>query len=143
MAILVGPGIGFNEQISMAEFDDLAGSYVGRPRIREGMEGQLAAPEKMRFLKSTETIPLELKPDGSFLYKKTTQGQCRREGDRLFFQPAVFNGTTKEQMERSAEEAGRVFGLAWLFNPFSLKIAGSGVLVSDDRSIIYTEYTRG
>jgi hypothetical protein len=126
----------------MTDFKELAGSYVGRCRIREGMESALSPAEKGRFMKNTEKIPLTLKPDGAFHYKGTTEGSCQIEGDLLKFVPTVFNGSTKEAMEKAAFEAERVFGLAWLFNPFELKVEGATLVSPDEKSVIYTEFVR-
>jgi hypothetical protein len=126
----------------MSDFHELAGSYIGQLRVREGMEKELSAAERAKFKKSTERVALVLRADGSFHYKGTTEGVCSREGDKLLFTPTAFNGQTLEAMEKAAFEAGRMFGLAWLFNAFELRVAGEVLVSTDDRAVMYMEYLR-
>ncbi len=126
----------------MLSLEDLVGSYQGRCRVREGMENALGPAEKKRFLKSNEAVPLELRADGSFFFKKTTEGRCDLKGETLIFIPLAVSGMTEAQMRQAAEEAGRVFGLAWLFAPFELKVLGETLVSPDEKGVIYTEYVR-
>jgi len=126
----------------MPHLKDLVGTYVGRCRVRAGMESALGAAEKKRFLKHTEAVRLELRADGTFSHKSTTEGRYTCAGDHVSFVPTVVSGLTEDQMRRSAEEAGRVFGLAWLFTPFELKVQGEILVTPDERAVVYTEYVR-
>ncbi len=126
----------------MPDIKDLAGSYLGRCRVRDGMEGALAPAERNRFLKNTETLPLELRDDWTFSHKGTTEGSFTQDGEVLNLVPISFAGLTEPQMRQAAEDAGRTFGLGWLFAPFQLKISGEALVSGDDKALVYTEYLR-
>jgi hypothetical protein len=126
----------------MPDLDQLAGYYVGRCRVREGMEAALVPAEKKRFLKTQEEIALELHANGAFVHRRTTSGRFAIQAGRLDFTPVEFNGLTEKAMRQAAEEAGRAFGLAWLFKPFSLDVVGTTLRSTEDRSLIYVEYVR-
>jgi hypothetical protein len=120
----------------------IAGSYIGKPKIREGMEACLAPVERKRIAKGTDLACLELKIDGTFVHKKTTWGVYQIVGRRILLRPREFNGASLETMKEGAENAGRSFGLAWLFDPFELFINGDTLETSSSASLIYTVYVR-
>ncbi|HWD41702.1 MAG TPA: hypothetical protein VG944_22865 [Fimbriimonas sp.] len=120
----------------------LVGSYKGRTKIREGMEASLSPLDRKRFAKATEEYPLELASDGTFTHKVVTRGTFEVCGDRVTFQPRHFNGLTLDSMIRAAEEAGRTFGLAWLFNPFELLVRGEELVTPDEGSAVYIAYSK-
>ena len=53
-----------------------------------------------------------------------------------------FGGKTLAEMTQAAEEMGRAFGLSFVFQEFDLIIKGETLLSSDERAIIYTEFSR-
>ena len=119
----------------------LAGSYVGRSKVREGREDELSPQERKQLQKSSNLVDLVLRDDGTFT-KQVTEGTWRESRDRITFTPTKFGGKTKDEMERAAEEMGRAFGLAFVFYEFELLIQGANLVTSDDRALIYTEFTR-
>jgi hypothetical protein len=126
----------------MPDLRELAGTYSGRFRVRPGMERDLAPAERKKLLKQTDPVSLDLRADGTFTFKGSAEGRVAMTGTTLVCQPASVCGTTREQMERAAEEAGRVFGLAWLFQPFELTIEGDLLVSREASSVVYTEFTR-
>lgn len=126
----------------MPDPQELAGSYVGRFCVRKGMESDLAPAEKKKLLKNTDTFPLELRTDGTFTYKGSTDGKYLVAGNTISLLPTSVSGSTLADMERAASEAGRVFGLSWLFAPFELLIEGDVLVTAETRSVIYTEFVR-
>jgi hypothetical protein len=124
----------------MATFP-LAGSYVGRSKVREGREDELSPQERKQLQKASNVVDLLLRDDGTFV-KQVTEGTWREDGARLVFTPKKFGGKTKEEMQQAAEEMGRAFGLAFVFNEFDLLVQGETLVTSDDRALIYIEFTR-
>ncbi|MEZ0325655.1 MAG: hypothetical protein ACAH95_07095 [Fimbriimonas sp.] len=119
----------------------LAGKYVGRSKVREGREDELSPPERKQLQRGAAEIDLELRENGTFT-KQVTEGTWREVGDRVLFTPKKFGGKTLEEMTRAAEEMDRAFGLSFVFHEFDLLIRGETLLSSDERTLIYTEFTR-
>jgi hypothetical protein len=119
----------------------LAGKYVGRSKVREGREDELSPQERKQLQKGSNNVDLELRSDGTFT-KQVTEGTWREAGDRIVFTPKKFGGKTLEEMRAAAEEMGRAFGLAFVFQEFDLLIRGNVLLTSDERTLIYTEFSR-
>ena len=119
----------------------LAGKYVGRNKVREGREDELSPQERKELQKSSNTVELHLRPDGTFL-KQVTSGTWKQDGERILFSPTHFGGKSHEEMRRAAEEMGRTFGLAFVFNAFELNVVGDVLITNDERTLIYTEFTR-
>jgi hypothetical protein len=106
------------------------------------MESALSPAEKKKLLKNAETFPLELREDGTFTYKGSSVGTYVVDGKTIHLQPVSVSGSTLADMERAANEAGRTFGLAWLFSPFQLAIEDSVLVTANAKSVIYTEFVR-
>ncbi len=49
---------------------------------------------------------------------------------------------THDSMRRRAEEAGREFGLGWLFDPFELEIEADGTMATVSEGVVQVAYTR-
>ncbi|GEM_PF-1770768 len=126
----------------MATFEELAGDYVGAPRLRPGAEDSLKPAEVKALLREAQPAPLELRPDGSFRHRGALDGRFEIEGCRLRFAPASFDGLTHEAMRQRAEDAGREFGLGWLFNPFELEIEADGTMATAESGVVQVAYTR-
>ena len=126
----------------MAETPKICGDYIGRTKIREGMEASLTPVERKKIIKNEEVCPLILNSDGTFNHKKTTSGRYEVKGNRIFFKPEQFNGVSLQAMKQAADQAGRSFGLAWLFDPFELQIDGESLVSGQPSAVIYTEYLR-
>jgi hypothetical protein len=120
----------------------LEGRYKGQVRIRPGKEGELTKQELARLKKGGEIVELELRPDGRFRWKGSFDGAYKAMGALVRFTPEKFGGQTVEQMRMRSEEMGRTFGLAFIFNPFDLRIEGECLVTTDDDSPIFTEYRR-
>ena len=106
------------------------------------MEDSLTAGERKRFLKTAEEIPLELAQDGGFVHNRSTKGTFTVAPNVIWFRPESVQGLTLEVMQKAAEDAGREFGLAWLFTPFELLIKDTALVTADEKSVIYTEYLK-
>ncbi len=126
----------------MATYEELAGNYVGAPRLRPGAEDSLKPAEVKALLREAQPAPLELKPDGRFRHRGALDGCYRIEGSRLCFSPESFDGMTHASMRQRAEEAGREFGLGWLFDPFELEIEGDGTMATVSEGVVQVAYTR-
>ncbi len=120
---------------------NLVGYYVGRSKVREGREIELSPQERKQLQKASALIDLELRADGTFT-KQVTEGIWREEGIRLVFTPQKFGGKTLEEMIRAAEEMGRAFGLSFVFHEFYLVVKGEVLVSSDERTLLYTEFSR-
>jgi hypothetical protein len=107
------------------------------------MESHLAPVERKRLSKNDELCPLLLKSDGTFLHKKTTWGVFEIVGNRIMLKPKEFNGLSLDSMESAARNAGRAFGLSWLFDPFELLVVGERLESENHGGLIYVEYVRG
>jgi hypothetical protein len=119
----------------------IAGKYLGRLKVREGREAELSAQERKQVQKGSSLVDLDLREDGTFK-KQATEGTWRVEGDRLVCSPTKFGGKTLQEMEQAAEEQGRAFGLRFVFFEFDLRMQGDVLVTSDDRAIVFTEYSR-
>lgn len=126
----------------MPDLSDLAGSYKGRYCVRPGKEDQIAPAERKKLLKQSDPASLIIRADGTFTYKGGTEGRIDRKGATLTCRPTSVSGATLEQMEQAAREAGRTFGLAWLFRPFELRIEGEVLICAEADSVIHTEFRR-
>ena len=118
------------------------GRYEGRKLVRPGREDELSRKELSDLKKMKETYPLELRTDGSFVWKKAFEGHFRQSGNVLTFQPARFSGQTLTEMRRKAEDLGRVFTLAFIFEPFRLRLEGDTLVSLDDTAPWYLEYRK-
>jgi hypothetical protein len=118
------------------------GCYEGRLLVRAGRESELSRKELSNIKKSKDVISLDLRANGSFLWKKTFEGAYKVSGDTLTFKPERFSGLTLEEMRRRSEEMGRAFNLAFIFDPFKLVLAGEALVTLDDGAAMYTEYRR-
>lgn len=126
----------------MATFSTLAGNYVGAPRLRPGAEDSLKPAEAKALLREAQPAPLELKEDGGFRHRGALDGRYAIDGTLLRFEPASFDGMTHEAMRARAEDAGREFGLGWIFDPFELEIEADGLLVTAGPGVVQVAYTR-
>jgi len=120
----------------------LAGNYVGTPRLRPGAEDSLKPAEVKALLREAAPAPLELRADGTFRHRGALEGCVLLKGGRLQFEPASFDGMTKEAMRARAEDAGREFGLAWIFEPFELEIEEDGTMATVTTGVVQVAYTR-
>jgi hypothetical protein len=119
----------------------LTGSYEGHWHVREGREDELTPTERKRYLKSPEVFPLILRGDGTFSHKGSAEGAWTISGDRLDFKILKVDGRTLADMQEAAEEQGRVFRLDFLFDPFSLVLAGDALATPDDGKLLYIRYS--
>ncbi len=119
----------------------LAGRYAGRSKVREGREDELSPQERKQLQKGSAIVDLELRSDGTFT-KQVTEGTWRDAADRIVFTPKKFGGKTLDVMTQAAEEMGRVFGLGFVFHEFDLLVQRDVLVTSDDRTLIYTEFSR-
>ena len=126
----------------MATFAELAGSYVGAPRLRPGAEDSLKPAEVRALLREAQPAPLELRPDGSFRHRGALDGRFEIDGCRLRFAPASFDGMTCEAMRQRAEDMGRDFGLGWLFETFELEVEPDGTMATVEPGVVQVAYTR-
>ena len=126
----------------MATLAELAGNYVGTPRLRPGAEDSLKPAEAKALLREASPAPLELRADGTFRHRGALEGAFFLEGDRLRFSPASFDGMTHESMRQRAEDAGREFGLGWLFDTFELEIEPDGTMATVNEGVVQVAYTR-
>ena len=95
----------------MATLAELAGSYVGAPRLRPGAEDSLKPTEVRALLRDAQPSPLELRADGTFKHRGALEGSFVIEGARVRCLPSSFDGMTHASMRKRAEESGREFGL--------------------------------
>jgi hypothetical protein len=126
----------------LATLAELAGNYVGTPRLRPGAEDSLKPAEAKALLREASPAPLELRADGTFKHRGALEGSYRMDGNRLQFAPASFDGMTHEEMRQRAEDAGREFGLGWLFDPFELEIEPDGTMATVNEGVVQVAYTR-
>lgn len=117
----------------------LCGRYLGLKKVREGREAELAVKERKEIQKAKPSIDLELRADGSFQRQLTT-GTWEVDGNAVTFHPELFGGESFEDMKRKAEAMGRMFGLAFVFDPFVLHREGNALVTPDEGSAIYTEF---
>jgi hypothetical protein len=127
--------------VILATFAELAGDYVGAPRLRPGAEDSLKPAEAKALLREAQPAPLELRPDGTFRHRGALEGRFEIEGGLLRFAPASFDGLSHEAMRQRAEDAGREFGLGWLFDPFEMDVEETG-LATVSESVVQVAYTR-
>jgi hypothetical protein len=120
----------------------LTGSYEGRWHVREGREDDLTPTERKRYLKSSEVIPLTLRRDGTFFHKGSAEGTWTIHESRLEFKILKMDGHTLEDMRAAAEDQGRVFRLDFLFDAFTLVLAGDALATPDDGKLLYIRYSR-
>lgn len=125
----------------MPNAQDLCGKYLGLKKVREGREDELSPRERKELAKAKPDVDLELRPDGTFK-RQITEGTWQEKGDRIVFQPTAFGGETMEAMRARTEEMGRMFTLAFVFNPFELKIEGDALATPDEDAVIVTEFRR-
>ena len=126
----------------MPTFTDLAGSYVGAPRLRPGAEDSLKPAEVRALLREAQPAPLDLRADGTFRHRGALEGRYSVEGGTVRCVPSSFDGMTHESMRARAEDAGREFGLGWIFDPFELAIEGDGTMATVSGSVVQVAYTR-
>lgn len=126
----------------MATLAELAGNYVGTPRLRPGAEDSLKPAEAKALLREASPAPLELRADGTFKHRGALEGSFGLEGNLLRFSPVSFDGMTHEAMRERAEDAGREFGLGWLFDPFELEIEADGTMATVNEGVVQVAYTR-
>jgi hypothetical protein len=119
----------------------VVGKYVGRMQVRPGREDELSSAEKKQLQKGQMGLDLVLREDGTFL-KQITEGTWKLAGDRVVLQPTHFGGKTLEQMRETAEEMGRTFGLAFVFNPFELIVGTDCLETPEDGGVMYTVFER-
>lgn len=126
----------------MAAIDpSLCGAYLGLKRVREGREDELSPKERKELAKAKPNVDLELRPDGTFR-RQVTEGTWTPEEGKLVFQPVTFGGETLAAMRQRAEESGRMFGLAFVFDPFELEATPEALYTPDDGSPMVTEFRR-
>jgi hypothetical protein len=126
----------------MAAIDpSLCGAYLGLKRVRDGREDELSPKERKELAKAKPNVDLELRPDGTFR-RQVTEGTWTPAEGKLIFQPVTFGGETLEAMRQRAEESGRMFGLAFVFDPFEMEAAGDALFTPDDGSALVTEFRR-
>ena len=122
--------------------EELAGEYVGAPRLRPGAEDSLKPTEIRALLREAQPAPLELRPDGTFRHRGALEGRFSVDGGTLRFAPSCFDGMTHAAMRERAEDAGREFGLGWLFDPFELALEDDGTMATVTPSVMQVAYTR-
>ena len=115
---------------------------MGVPRLRPGAEDSLKPTEVRALLRDAQPSPLELRADGSFKHRLALEGRYEIEGARVRCVPASFDGMTHESMRRRAAEAGREFGLGWLFDSFEMEIEADGTMATVSESVVQVAYTR-
>lgn len=126
----------------MAHLDpELCGEYLGRKKIRPGREDELSPKERKDVERAKTVVDLKLAADGHF-QRQVTAGKWHREGDVVHCQPLTFGGETLETMRARSEAMGRMFGLAFVFDPFQLVVTAEGLATPDDGGPIYTEFQR-
>jgi hypothetical protein len=121
--------------------NSLAGKYVGRCKVREGREDELGPADRKQLSESAK-VEIELRDDGTFV-KQITEGIWKRVDDRILFTPVKFGGKTEVDMREAAEEMGRAFGLAFVFNPFELLVRGETLVSPEEGTLLFVEYTKG
>lgn len=126
----------------MPTFTDLAGHYVGAPRLRPGAEDSLKPAEVRALMREAQPAPLELRADGTFRHRGALEGCYSVEGDTVRCVPESFDGMSHDSMRKRAEDAGREFGLGWIFDPFELTIEGDGTMATVSESVVQVAYTR-
>lgn len=126
----------------MAAIDpSLCGAYLGLKRVRDGREDELSPKERKELAKAKPNVDLELRADGTFR-RQVTEGTWTREAEKVIFQPVTFGGETLAAMRQRAEENGRMFGLAFVFDPFELEATPEALFTPDDGSALVTEFRR-
>ena len=128
--------------MAVATFAELAGSYVGAPRLRPGAEDSLKPTEAKALLRDAQPSLLELRADGTFRHRGALEGAFALDGTRLRCVPSSFDGMTHDAMRGRAEDAGREFGLGWLFDAFELEIEADGTLATVGESVVQIAYVR-
>ncbi len=121
---------------------ELAGCYVGAPRLRPGAEDSLKPAEVRALLREAAPAPLELRADGTFRHRGALEGRFALDGSTLRFAPVSFDGMTHESMRERAKDAGREFGLGWLFDPFEIEIEADGTMATVCEGVVQVAYTR-
>lgn len=121
---------------------EFVGDWEGRWHVRDGRDGELTPTERKRFLGSGEVIPLTLRADGHFCHKGACEGRWRVVKQTLQFAPQKIDGISQEEMRASAERDGREFRLAFLFEPFTLEVAGDWLETPNDRRLLFVRYER-
>ena len=119
----------------------LCGAYLGLKKVRDGREDELSPKERKELAKAKPNVDLELRTDGSFR-RQVTEGTWEIEGSRLRFHPHTFGGETLDAMRQRAEDSGRMFGLAFVFDSFDLEAAEGALQTPDDGSPLFTEFRR-
>ncbi len=115
---------------------------MGAPRLRPGTEDSLKPAEIRALLREAQPAPLELRADGTFRHRGALEGRYTVEGALVRCAPTSFDGMTHESMRGRAEDAGREFGLAWIFDPFDLEIEDDGTMATVSPSMVQVAYTR-
>jgi hypothetical protein len=119
----------------------LCGNYLGLKKVREGREDELSPKERKELEKAKPDVDLALRGDGTFK-RQITEGTWEVLGNKVIFTPTTFGGETLEKMKARTEEMGRMFTLAFVFNPFELLIEGEALVTPDESAIIITEFRR-
>jgi hypothetical protein len=119
----------------------LCGTYLGLKKVREGREDELSPKERKELAKAKPNVDLELRPDGTFR-RQVTEGTWTVESGRVRFQPVTFGGETLAAMRQRAEDSGRMFGLAFVFDPFEMEAADGILFTPDDGNALVTEFRR-
>jgi hypothetical protein len=89
--------------------------------------------------KASAKVPLELRKDGTFL-RQVTEGRWDVVKDEVRCEPLTFGGETLDAMRSRAEGMGRAFGLAFVFDPFVLRIVEHGLETPEDGNPIFTAF---
>jgi hypothetical protein len=125
------------------ERETVTGTWVGKPCPRPGRENDLAPPERARYARSPERIPLELRPDGSFRHKESTEGTWDLQGPRIHLRPTRFMGRTLAEQQAVCEAEEREFRFAFVYEDWELEQASEDdKLVTPGESVIATVYER-
>ncbi len=114
---------------------------MGRRMVRPGREGELSPKERSALLKGNASMTLEIRDDGTFMHQGATEGVWWRREDLVEFQPTALGGVTSDEMRRRSEESGREFRLAFLFDPFTLRLTGCELVTPEENSLILTVYS--
>lgn len=115
---------------------------MGAPRLRQGAEESLKPAEIRALLREAQPAPLELRVDGTFRHRGALEGSYTVDGSLVRCAPASFDGMTHEAMRARAEEAGREFGLGWIFDPFELELEADGTIATVSAGVVQVAYTR-